>query len=378
MARHLSLKLGMGGEGLQPYDDKGQYAEVAVSVFGKTARNFDEFVEGFFRAKGQWDAYNAAPANIKEQIRSQLRVEYDSLLEDAVEELNQRDSVYRRFFPMGQGLDGSVSEIFGKSFADEYMETKRKEGSTIEVDKNMVNGIRVSTACYALQKLRYPRNKFRPMSDEEFDQEAGNAYSTDSSWMTFTTPSNIAAALGKGQSVIVYRGLHDIEESRLAETHRGYVDTDSSTCQTVLGNGLRGTGTYMTVCHDYAVKYARKTDDLFHPDRRGMVSACLVKAPPQGLRTIGSEDELYTLRKNVVAAFSGKKEEIRKNLIADGMSEGEASAFVDEMEKSLGADSGLCAMVAGYDACINAGMRHCVLVWNPSVVYTKESFEEVK
>lgn len=383
----ITLKTGMGGEGLQPYDEKtGEYTKVEVSIGDAKVSDFDSFVEAVVDAKGVRERYDALSPDGKAKFAERLAPKYEEALRAEVGRMNEERSRNYEFFATADDMREKIPGLFTKELIDEAI-SLGFPGETY-FRASPFSSYEVNILSHVLQKARYGRRKFNPISQEEYAERAKNAINVGDggNWEGST-----ADAVSSGRDVLLWRGYCRINGKDREACHRGQVDEDDSTSKSLIGSGCYGSVIYMSGNESYSRGSYMHWGLLSHAILRGS----------QTIRTLdftmgddGETDDYesygYKAIKELQKVAADVADAIAENMRQYEYDNNTIDKIKDNVLNLMGvedwygerhvdpgyANKGFCAMLMGYDVVLGDSKQIDIL--NPALVDMSNEYEEDK
>lgn len=362
----ITLKEGLGGYGLQPYDDEtGKYVDVNITVGGREIKNLDEYARAILEANDLWDRFSAlSDEKRKAYLDKKIRPSYERMLQSEIDYMNKKNGPFGKFYETDKDLADAMPAMFGKEWADTFLNTPRNGAYLAQT-----NGYRgVPIGAHILQTMRFGDTKFRPIDEDEFLEMSENAYNGGrfvGRWDEFA-----ARTAENGTNIVIWRGMHyrrSTDQQRFDDIFRSYVDSPEegeSLNLSLLGSGCFDSVIYMSSQRSYSESYSNG----------GMLAHAIFK-PGKDVK-VAMERDLYKIQQRCQNAWNQRKGEI-KQFLMDNYPNDSKEIYSSISSLINSGDDGFCCMLCGYDAlACGQGNGNQFDILNPRNVYISSHFEE--
>ena len=366
----LNVKLGKGGHGLEVYDEEGKYAdEFSFQVEGQEIKGYDDFRSLCFASlakdsAGQYDVafldnlYNTNP-NFKEQMDSRLYPEYNQMLEQAVNEYNQRTQVWNSPKEAAE----HVHELFVPSLVQNLLDNDILGSSSSKVTKSY----EVSTLAACLQMSRYSGYRMKNISRKGYEEEmSSNKAQGNLSYFSNTKLEDyISDAIKNKKSIPIHRGIYGVASGDEQTVYNSFFDNSSPrhSCLASYGVGYYGSVIYFQTGgrSDYGglsingfVKMNDKMRLLNCPLSEGSRIRCR-----QNIKEVVDFQYAVFQDPNFDKRFI---EQLKQNPNID---DAKAQNILNRLKYEIRDDTGFCGILMGYDAIYGSTCQFDIL--NPTI-----------
>lgn len=376
------LKTGNGGHGLEAYDkNTGKYTKLSFYYEGEKIDSWEDVKNLAFKLDPSLkSSYDSADTVLKEEFDNQMKDFHGELMKEYVGNLEQEDFERPQvIFHTDMELLENAPGLITKDFFDKFEQLGGLDDGYVKRTEGDPDSDYVEVLSLLMQESRYPNRKMKPISEQEWDSLFAN-HKTLPKNCDYDTGYNYL--MSNMKTLPIFRGVKSRVDS-VQKIHDGHFEDGPGLARTLLsrrGTGYYGSVTYMSMSQNYGEGYKSNTGGLF---LKGYVepSKLNVLFFDRGDYTGDSNPIIKTLRRDMIEEIYGpygtthRKKDISKssvlskiynNLKSWGVDDSKAKKFTEYFQSRVMSDTGLCAMMMGYDAIFADGNQFDIL--NPSVV----------
>lgn len=376
----LNVKIGKGGHGYEVYDEEGKYAEeFSFSVEGQKIKGYDDFRAlcfdsmvasgnaGPYTAEQLEKMYNDNEMGFKDNIDGALMEEYHAQLINAVNEYNQRTQVW----DTPEEAAAHIHELFVPSLVQNLVDNDFANSASSSV----ADHYKVSTIAACLQMSRYKSNRAKTISQEEYDQEMKNNQASGGSTISGSNQKYlrqyILTAVKEGKTIPIIRDISGVDPKDRQNVFESFYDSNSPrhSCLAVYGCGYLGSVVY------FATGGARYGSDYsYNLSIRGLVKLNdklkLLECPVSddwGAGRVKIRNAIPEIVKFKAAIENDKDFENRMLEVFKqngNVDDNQAQKMVKRLKYEISEDTGLSAILMGYDAIYGVGYQFDLLNLN--------------
>lgn len=351
----LNVKVGKGGHGYEVYDEEGKYAdEFSFEIEGQTIKGYDDFRTLCFNS--MVTSGNAGPYNVqqleeiyqknidgfKDNIDSALMEEYHNQLVNAVNEYNAK-----QIWDTPEDAAKHLHELFVPALVQNLV-----ENNFVNTAKSSVaNHYQVSTLAACVQMSRYKNNRAQIISQAEYDKEikenAAEEFNGD-----WGLKKYISNGVAQHKSIPLIRDISGVSKNDQQNVFESFYDENSPrhSCLAVYGIGYLG-----------SVVYFAKSDRRYGWDSSSNVSIRGLVKLDENLRLLNCDRSGRAACRNAIPEIVRFKQAIANDKDFDkrmletfknngGVDDAQAQKMVDRLKYEINEDTGLSAILMGYDA----------------------------
>lgn len=349
----LNVKIGKGGHGYEVYDEEGKYAEeFSFSMEnGQQIKGYDDFRalyfgelqnQGYGSAQDFERMYQNNENGFKDFCDNSLMEEYHNMLINAVNEHNAK-----QIWDTPEEAAKHLHELFVPSLVQNLI-----QNNFINTAKSSVaSNYEVSTLASCVQMSRYKNNKAQIISQAEYDREIANnaAPEFEDDWGLKQYISNGCA---NHNSIPIIRDISGVSPNDQKNVFDSYYDENSPrhSCLAVYGCGYLG-----------SVIYFAKADKRFYWSALNNVTIRGLVKLNENLRLLNCRAGGRSSCRNAIPEIVRFKQAIANDKDFDkrmletfktngGIDDIKAQKMLDRLKFEINDDTGLSAILMGYDA----------------------------
>lgn len=351
----LNVKVGKGGHGYEVYDEEGKYAdEFSFEIEGQQIKGYDDFRALCFNSmvasgnSGPYDAqqleqiYQQNLSGFKDNIDGALMEEYHTQLMNAVYEHNAK-----QIWDTPEDAAKHLHELFVPALVQNLVEN----GFVDSAKSSVANHYQVSTLAACVQMSRYKNNRAQVISQEDYDKEIAEnaAPEFQNDWDLKKYISNGCA---NHNSIPLIRDISGVARDDMQNVMDSFYDENSPrhSCLATYGQGYLG-----------SVVYFAKIDRRYGWDSYNNVSIQGLVKLDENLRLLNCNESGRPRCRNAIPEIVRFKQAIRNDKDFDsrmletfktngGVDDIQAQKMLDRLKYEIEDDTGLSAILMGYDA----------------------------
>ena len=349
----LNVKIGKGGHGYEVYDEEGKYAdEFSFSIDGQEIKGYDDFRTLYFNAlaQGSAGAYDVETLNqlyenhpqFKDQTDAQLMEEYHKALVDAVNDHNAK-----QIWDTPEDAAKHLHELFVPNLVKNLVDNNFANTAKSSV----ANNYQVSTLAACVQMSRYKNNRAQVISQQDYDRELAQnaAPEFNGDWDLIKYISN---GCEHNNSIPLIRDISGVARSDMQNVFDSFYDENSPrhSCLATYGVGYLG-----------SVVYFAKADRRYGWDSGNNVTIRGLVKLDKNLRLLHCAQGGRSTCRNAISEIVRFKQAIANDKDFDskmletfktngGVDDYQAQKMLDRLKYEINDDTGLSAILMGYDA----------------------------
>lgn len=370
----ISMKMGMGGYGLQACDAEGKYVEVGVTVGGAEVKSFDDFL-ALFEGGKIGEALKGPQA---EAVKEKLFEKYKGLFQKSIDEMNEAEEPYKP--KSATDFINNADKVFTAKFAkalnaadlkNEDIKTKSKRHTKIN-----------DCVAFLLGHI-YGRKAFRMAKEEDLAKIETDDRFVDDHLREGNGDSTLEELrmMKPGSAVKVFRCLNGFSSVKGKEdAFKSYYDESDPTPS--VGGGGNGFGYYFSLTKPKAYDgfFNSKSDSMkIHGvvkdvDKLKIISArTYMSIVPDGPE-FDDTREYLNFRDKAGEIAGDIRLAIKNALVGHGCESGKADLFAEAITSECvsGSKEVICALL-GVDATTGFGKELALL--NPNAMILSNEWE---